>query len=133
MAAASPAELLNAARHPNSDASSTFHGKAVLSKGGKFEDFAFQPRLFTDDDVELRITDCGVCGSDVHCIDGGWGYSAHYPMVPGHEVVGVVTRVGAAVKHVKNGDVAGVGAQIKSCGKCPSCLQDRSRRAPASA
>ena len=127
---ASPAEISLAARHPNSDAGSTFHGKAAFSKGGTFEDFAFQPRTFTADDVELRITDCGVCGSDVHCIDGGWGAPAKYPLVPGHEVVGVVVRVGEAVQHVKKGDVAGVGAQIWSCGKCSQCLKGQQQTCP---
>ena len=128
--AASPADIALASRHPASDAGATFHGKAVLSKGGRFEDFAFQPRPFGDEDVELRITDSGVCGSDVHCIDGGWGYTPHFPMVPGHEVVGVVTRVGSAVRHVKVDEVAGVGAQIYSCGKCESCLHGCQQTCP---
>ena len=120
-AAASPSELALASHHPDSDASTTFHGWAVSSKGGAFQPFAWQPRPFTADDVQLRITDCGVCGSDVHCVDGGWGAPAKYPLVPGHELVGVVERVGSAVHELHVGDVCGVGAQIWSCDACARC------------
>ena len=61
---------------------------------------AFQPKTFADDDVELAITHCGVCGSDVHTLTQGWGASK-LPLVVGHEIVGTVTRVGRNVADIK--------------------------------
>ncbi|KAL1947226.1 hypothetical protein VTO73DRAFT_14187 [Trametes versicolor] len=81
---------------------------------------SFQPKTFGPDDVEIAITHCGVCGSDLHTLTGGWGQS-HLPLVVGHEIVGKVTRVGANVKSLKAGDRAGVGAQVGSCLDCRAC------------
>ncbi|TFK82821.1 GroES-like protein [Polyporus arcularius HHB13444] len=80
----------------------------------------FQPKTFQADDVELTITHCGVCGSDVHTLTQGWG-DAKLPLVAGHEIVGLVTRVGDNVKEFKPGDRVGVGAQIGSCLSCRAC------------
>ena len=71
-------------------------------------------------DVELEILYCGICHSDIHQVRNEWGGSM-YPMVPGHEIVGRVTRVGAHVTKFKPGDLAGVGCLVDSCGTCPSC------------
>ena len=59
-------------------------------------------------DVEVGITHCGICHSDVHLINDDWGISS-YPLVPGHEIVGVVTKLGEAVKSLKPGDRVGIG------------------------
>lgn len=72
-------------------------------------------------DVLLDILYCGVCHSDIHQARNEWSNSI-YPMVPGHEIVGRVSRVGASVQRFKPGDLAGVGTFIDSCRKCPSCL-----------
>ena len=82
---------------------------------------SFQPKNFADDDVELAITHCGVCGSDVHTLSQGWGSTGTLPLVVGHEIVGIVTRVGKNVEEFKVGQRVGVGAQIGSCMKCKRC------------
>jgi uncharacterized zinc-type alcohol dehydrogenase-like protein len=71
-------------------------------------------------DVAIDILYCGVCHSDLHTARGEWS-GVRYPCVPGHEIVGRVTAVGAEVKKVKVGDLVGVGCMVDSCGGCPSC------------
>ncbi len=71
-------------------------------------------------DVLIEILYCGVCHSDVHQARGEWGNSI-YPMVPGHEIVGRVARVGAEVTRWKVGDVVGVGCFVDSCRTCEAC------------
>lgn len=72
------------------------------------------------DDVEIDIKFCGVCHSDIHQVKDEWGGST-FPMVPGHEIVGIVTKVGASVKKFKVGDKVGVGCMVNSCESCPAC------------
>ena len=71
-------------------------------------------------DVEIDILFCGVCHSDIHQARNEWG-GATFPMVPGHEIVGRITRVGTYVKKFKEGDLAGVGCFVDSCRTCHSC------------
>ncbi|OKH89617.1 NAD(P)-dependent alcohol dehydrogenase [Thalassospira sp. TSL5-1] len=71
-------------------------------------------------DVAIEIDYCGVCHSDLHMARNDWGI-AMYPVVPGHEIVGRVTDVGAHVKGFKPGDLVGVGCMVDSCQSCPSC------------
>jgi uncharacterized zinc-type alcohol dehydrogenase-like protein len=73
-------------------------------------------------DVAFDIKFCGVCHSDLHTARAEWAGTT-YPCVPGHELVGVVTAVGAAVTKFKVGDLAGVGCMVDSCRDCPSCQQ----------
>ncbi|MDB5199759.1 MAG: hydroxyacid dehydrogenase [Chitinophagaceae bacterium] len=73
-------------------------------------------------DVEIEILFCGVCHSDLHTARGEWGGTV-YPCVPGHEIVGRVTRVGDHVKKYKAGDLAGVGCMVDSCRECESCKE----------
>lgn len=72
------------------------------------------------DDVEIDIKYCGVCHSDIHQVRDEWG-GATFPMVPGHEIVGVVTKVGNKVTKFKVGDKVGVGCMVNSCESCPAC------------
>ena len=74
-------------------------------------------------DVEIDILFCGICHSDIHQVRDEWGGST-YPMVPGHEIVGRVTRVGPSVRKLKVGDLAGVGCMVDSCRTCESCARD---------
>jgi alcohol dehydrogenase (NADP+) len=79
-------------------------------------------RLPKEDDVEIAIEFCGLCHSDVHATRGEWG-AQNYPLVPGHEIVGRVTRVGSAVDDFAPGDLVGVGCMVDSCRECDSCLE----------
>lgn len=84
----------------------------------------FTPKPFTEDDVDIAITHCGVCASDLHTLRSGWG-ATDYPQVVGHEIVGVAVRVGKNVPHVKIGQRVGVGAQADSCRSCGECKAER--------
>ncbi|CAI3800868.1 NAD(P)-dependent alcohol dehydrogenase [Pseudarthrobacter sp. MM222] len=74
-----------------------------------------------EDDVEIAIEFCGLCHSDVHATRGEWG-TQNYPLVPGHEIVGRVSRVGSAVDDFTPGERVGVGCIVDSCRECDSCL-----------
>jgi len=74
-------------------------------------------------DIEIEILYCGVCHSDLHTARNDWGGTV-YPGVPGHEIIGRVTKVGNEVTKVKVGDIAGVGCLVDSCGVCESCKHD---------
>ncbi|KAJ9192033.1 hypothetical protein DTO166G4_5222 [Paecilomyces variotii] len=78
---------------------------------------------FGDYDVDVKIEACGICGSDVHIISGGWG-KQHFPLCVGHEIVGTAIRVGPKVTLIKEGQRVGVGAQVFSCGECKQCKND---------
>ncbi|MBW4043801.1 MAG: NAD(P)-dependent alcohol dehydrogenase [Acidobacteria bacterium] len=77
----------------------------------------------SENDVQIEILFCGVCHSDLHYSRNEWRdvMPAVYPCVPGHEIVGRVTKVGSAVTKLKVGDLAGVGCMVDSDGSCPSC------------
>nr|WP_321456539.1 NAD(P)-dependent alcohol dehydrogenase [uncultured Cohaesibacter sp.] len=75
------------------------------------------------DDVQFQVLYCGICHSDLHQIHNDFG-AGHFPMVPGHEIVGRVTAVGNDVKSFKVGDLAAVGCIVDSCGHCPACRHD---------
>lgn len=84
--------------------------------------YAFQRREPGERDVVIRILHCGVCHSDLHQVRNEWE-SSTYPMVPGHEIVGRVERVGSAVTRFSPGALAGVGCMVGSCGVCASCQE----------
>ena len=84
--------------------------------------FAFERRDVGAHDVLLDILFCGVCHSDLHQVRDEWGAGV-FPMVPGHEIVGRVTQVGAHVKNFQVGDLAGVGCLVDSCRTCSSCQE----------
>ena len=72
-------------------------------------------------DVLIEITHAGICHSDIHTVNGDWGPQP-FPVVPGHEIVGTVTEVGAEVTAHRVGDRVGVGCMVNSCGHCANCL-----------
>jgi uncharacterized zinc-type alcohol dehydrogenase-like protein len=80
-------------------------------------------RDVTAKDIEIEILYCGVCHSDLHTARNDWGFTV-YPAVPGHEIVGRVTKVGSEVTKLKVGDIAGVGCLVDSCQTCESCKKD---------
>jgi uncharacterized zinc-type alcohol dehydrogenase-like protein len=73
-------------------------------------------------DVQIDILYCGVCHSDLHTVRNEWGNTI-YPVVPGHEIIGRVTKVGAHVTRFKPGDMAGVGCMVDSCQHCDACAE----------
>ncbi|MBA2628268.1 MAG: NAD(P)-dependent alcohol dehydrogenase [Gemmatimonadales bacterium] len=97
-------------------------GYAVQTPTSRFAPFDFERREPGPHDVQIDILYCGICHSDIHQARGEWGNST-YPMVPGHEIVGRVTRIGSDVKKFKTGDMAGVGCFIDSCRTCGSCQE----------
>ncbi len=93
---------------------------AAKKAKGALEPFAFEPGRIRENEVEIEVTHCGICHSDVHMLDNDWGMTA-YPFVPGHEIVGTVTQAGPAAGHLAKGDRVGVGWQASSCGSCEWC------------
>lgn len=79
-----------------------------------------QLKQWDEDTVEIDVTHCGICGSDVHTLNEAWGPTS-FPCVVGHEIVGVVSRVGKNAPHLHVGDRVGIGAQSFSCGRCSEC------------
>ncbi len=95
---------------------------AAMEAKGSLQPFTFNRRDLRDHDVELKITYAGICHSDIHTVAGEWG-SVLTPLVPGHEIVGVVTQVGKSAKKFAVGDLIGVGVFVDSCGSCENCAQ----------
>ena len=98
------------------------HGYAAYDPKSPLRSFNFERRDPGPQDVQIEILYCGVCHSDVHQVRDEWGNSA-FPIVPGHEIVGRVVKVGSEVKGFKAGDLAGVGCMVDSCGTCPECAE----------
>lgn len=98
----------------------TVKGYAAQDATSAVAPWSFERRDPGPFDVEFDILYCGVCHSDLHQIRNEWG-NAIYPMVPGHEIVGRVTRVGGKVSRFKVGDLAAVGCLVDSCRKCSNC------------
>ena len=101
---------------------SEIHGLAVHAAGAQLLPYKYAVSEIAPTDVEVSITHCGVCHSDVHLIDNDWGISK-YPFIPGHEIVGTVTQIGDLVRDRKVGERVGIGWQADSCGICEWCRQ----------
>ncbi len=93
---------------------------AAPSVGSKLAPFAIERREPGPHDVQIDIEFCGVCHSDLHQVRDEWS-GAVFPMVPGHEIVGKVSKVGSAVTRIAAGEVAGVGCMVDSCRSCAPC------------
>ncbi len=98
-------------------------GYAAESVKAPLIPFSFERRDLKDDDVLIDIKYCGICHSDIHQARDEWGGSI-FPMVPGHEITGVVAVVGSKVTKFKVGDNVGVGCMVDSCRTCTSCRRD---------
>jgi uncharacterized zinc-type alcohol dehydrogenase-like protein len=98
-------------------------GYATNSSTSLLQPFSFERREPGPDDVQIDILYCGVCHSDLHTVRDEWSsfMPTTYPVVPGHEIVGRVSKVGAQVRKFKEGDLAAVGCLVDSCRKCESC------------
>jgi uncharacterized zinc-type alcohol dehydrogenase-like protein len=108
---------------------SEIHGFAVHAAGAHLLPYKYDAGELGEDDVEVKITHCGMCYSDVHLIDNNWGNSK-YPFIPGHEIVGTVTAVGVRVKSLKIGERVGIGWQANSCGVCEWCRKGMENMCP---
>jgi uncharacterized zinc-type alcohol dehydrogenase-like protein len=96
---------------------------AALSAEKPLEPWQIDRREPGPEDVEIEILFSGVCHSDIHTARNEWGGTV-YPAVPGHEIVGKVTRIGEAVSKFKIGDTVGVGCFVDSCRHCNNCNDD---------
>jgi uncharacterized zinc-type alcohol dehydrogenase-like protein len=93
---------------------------AALEAGASLAPFDYEPAALGPHDVEIEIMHCGICHSDIHLIDNDW-QTSHFPLVPGHEVVGTVAQKGSLVTHLELGSRVGVGWQAGSCLECEWC------------
>jgi uncharacterized zinc-type alcohol dehydrogenase-like protein len=93
---------------------------AAKSAKGKLEPFDYEPGPLGPGDVEVAVTHCGICHSDLEMIDNGWGMTK-FPLIPGHEIVGTIAAMGEQVKGLKIGQRVGIGWQCGSCGICEWC------------
>jgi alcohol/geraniol dehydrogenase (NADP+) len=98
------------------------HAYATKAAKGTLQPFDYNPDELGPWDIEVKITHCGICHSDLHLIDDDWARS-QYPLVPGHEIVGTVTAVGPHVKSLKIGQRVGIGWQRSSCLNCEWCKE----------
>ncbi len=97
-------------------------GLATHAAGAQLLPYKYVVDEIGPHDVQVKISHCGVCHSDVHLINNDWGISK-YPFIPGHEIVGTVTAVGSEVLDRKVGERVGIGWQADSCGICEWCRQ----------
>ncbi|TVU25857.1 hypothetical protein EJB05_28370 [Eragrostis curvula] len=95
-------------------------GWAARDATGVLSPYSFSTRVPGDDDVTIKVLYCGICHTDLHFIKNDWRKTI-YPVVPGHEIVGIVTGVGGGVKKFKAGDTVGVGYYVDSCRACDCC------------
>lgn len=102
----------------------TVDAYAALAPGARLEPYRYRARTLRPLDVEIEITHCGVCHSDLHFIDNDFGLSA-YPLVPGHEVVGEVVAIGTDVRHLRVGQRVGVGFLAGADFTCEQCAAGR--------
>lgn len=93
---------------------------AAQQPGGALEPFKYDPGELKPGEVELDVRYCGICHSDLSIIDNDWGMT-EYPVVPGHEVVGTIAKLGAGVKHLSVGQVVGLGWHSGYCNECTQC------------
>ena len=107
---------------PASPESLASRGYAAQTAQTPLAPFNFERRAPGPHDVQIEILFCGVCHSDLHTARDEW-HNTVFPVVPGHEIVGRVTQVGAQVDKFKVGQIAGVGCMVDSCQACPSCAE----------
>jgi uncharacterized zinc-type alcohol dehydrogenase-like protein len=98
------------------------HGLAVHAAGAQLLPYKYDPGELKTNEVQVKISHCGICHSDIALIDNDWGFSK-YPFIPGHEIVGTVSAVGSGVRDRTVGERVGIGWQADSCGICEWCRQ----------
>ena len=95
---------------------------AAYQSAAALSPFKFDRREVGNQDILIDILYCGVCHSDIHQVRSEWGGSI-FPMVPGHEIVGRISKIGDGVTKFKVGDLAGVGCFVDSCRSCENCKE----------
>jgi uncharacterized zinc-type alcohol dehydrogenase-like protein len=105
-------------------------GLAAHAAGAELLPFKYDPGELGPHEVEIAITHCGICHSDIHLISNDWGIS-HYPFIPGHEIIGAVQALGAEVRALELGQRVGLGWQSNSCGICEWCTRGMENLCPA--
>lgn len=99
----------------------TVKAYAANEAGGALEPFEYELGETGAGDVDVEVTSCGICHSDLSMIDNSWR-ATQYPLVPGHEIIGKVKAVGAGVRHLKVGQTVGIGWMAGSCLTCGQCM-----------
>lgn len=94
---------------------------AAREAKGKLDSFEYDPGPLGSEYVEVKVASCGLCHSDLSMLNNDWGMTS-YPFVPGHEIVGRISRVGARVRHLREGQMVGVGWFAGSCMTCAECM-----------
>ncbi len=105
-------------------------GYAAKGAKGVLERYDYEAGALGADEVEIQVTHCGICYSDIAMIDNSWGFS-QYPLVPGHEVSGIITALGTNVGDARRiGQRVGMGWHMGSCGSCEWCTRGKENLCP---
>ena len=99
----------------------TIHAYAANQEKGELESFEYNPGQLTSEQVEIDVSYCGICHSDLSMLDNEWGMT-RYPFVPGHEIIGKITALGENVHHLSINQSVGLGWYSESCMTCLSCM-----------
>ncbi|KAG8722783.1 hypothetical protein FRC11_002651, partial [Ceratobasidium sp. 423] len=103
------------------------YGISDPKKWSEFRLVDIKPKVWDEEDIDVTVSYCGICGSDLHTITGGWGNIQELPLVVGHEIAGIAVRVGSVAAQktgIKVGDHVGVGGCCKACGTCGPCTSN---------
>jgi len=100
---------------------STFHAYAAPAAGAPLQPFTFDPGPIGSEEVEIKVSHCGICHSDLSMLDNEWGMT-QYPFVPGHEAVGTIVALGTEAKGLEIGQRVGLGWYAHSCLSCHQCI-----------
>ena len=106
-------------------------GLAAHAAGAELLSYRYDPGKLGANEVEIAISHCGVCHSDLHLIANDWGIS-QYPFIPGHEIIGTVAALGSEVRSLEVGQRVGLGWQSNSCGQCEWCVSGQENLCPSS-
>lgn len=117
------------AKSPEQEHPTKAFGWAATDPSGVLSPFKFSRRATGEKDVRFKVLYCGICHSDLHMVKNEWG-SSTYPLVPGHEIVGIVTEVGSKVEKLIVGDKVGVGCMVGACHSCDNCANDLENYCP---
>lgn len=117
---ANPIQLFSKTNKLNKMSNIKSKGYAGKDEQGNLALWNFERRPVGDNDILIDIKFCGICHSDIHTVKGHWG-KQQYPLVPGHEIAGIVSAIGKNVTKFKVGNKAGIGCMVNSCMQCESC------------